>query len=325
MRRAEFFEKLNDERVRCTLCPHYCTLSRNQTGLCFGRKNLSGELIAVNYGKILTIADDPIEKKPLYHFHPGSMIISVAQYGCNLRCPFCQNYDISQRYEETAFVPPEGLYNIIRNENRCSVAFTYTEPLMWYEYILDFSERYSKEIDIVIVTNGTINEEPLKRIIPYIKAANIDLKSFNPLFYERELGGSLDAVKRSIRMMHDAGKHLEITHLLIEGKTDAPKELREMVSFIASVSPDIPFHISRYFPNYRYNVPPTSTEGMESFYSEASKRLKYVYTGNVRDGHSDTLCSNCGEKLIERMNYETKVLVGSAVCPKCKEKIPLIL
>ncbi|MGE3063154.1 MAG: radical SAM protein, partial [bacterium] len=254
MRRAEFFEQLEHNKVRCTLCPHYCILSENQTGLCLGKKNIGGELIAVNYEKVLTIADDPIEKKPLYHFHPGTMIISTAQYGCNLRCPFCQNYDISQRYEETASLPIEGLYNILKSKNRKSIAFTYTEPLMWYEYILDFGKKYSKEIEIVLVTNATLNEEPLKMIIPYIKAVNVDLKSFSKDFYKRELKGDLEIVKNAIRLFHSESVHLEITNLLIPGKNDNPYEFREMTDFIASVSDDIPLHISRYFPNFKYSL-----------------------------------------------------------------------
>jgi len=326
MRKAEFFEKLDNGRVRCTLCPHYCTLSENQRGLCFGRKNIGGELFAVNYEKVLTIADDPIEKKPLYHFHPGSYIISVAQYGCNLRCPFCQNYDISQTYQETASLPIEGLYNILKSKNRKSIAFTYTEPLMWYEYILDFGRKYANEIELVLVTNGTINREPLKRIIPYIRAVNVDLKSFNVAFYKNELNGDLETVKNSIRLFYENNVHIEITHLLIPEKTDKIREFKDMTDFISSISSEIPFHISRYFPNYKYNLSPTPVDKLKEFYDEAYSKLKYVYLGNVSDNrYSRTLCPNCKSILIERENYSINTKLKNSFCPNCNEKINIIL
>lgn len=280
----------------------------------------------VNYEKALTIADDPIEKKPLYHFHPGSMIVSVAQHGCNLRCPFCQNYDISQTYRDTPSLPVDGLYNIIRKKKRDSVAFTYTEPLMWYEYILDFGVKYSHEIQIVLVTNGTINEEPLRKIVPYIKAVNVDLKSFNKDFYRDELKGDLETVKRSIRIFSEEKVHIEVTHLLLPGKTDDEREFHDMIEFIASVSPKIPFHISRYFPNYKYSLSPTPLDRMTKLYKIAGKKLEYVYLGNVAgEWFSDTLCPKCKTLLVSRDGYNTLNSLKEPECFNCKEKINIIL
>jgi pyruvate formate lyase activating enzyme len=326
MRKADYFEKFGNDKVRCTLCPHYCILSVNQTGLCLGRKNIAGELTATNYEKVLTIADDPIEKKPLYHFHPGTMIISAAQSGCNLKCPFCQNYDISQNSHESASLPIEGLYSILKSKNRNSIAFTYTEPLMWYEYIYDFGSMFGDEIEIILVTNGTINEEPLKKIIPYIRAANIDLKSFNKDFYRDELNGDLETVKRSIQLFYENNVHIEITHLLIPQKTDNINEFRRMIDFIYSLSPEIPFHISRYFPNYKYALSPTKIDILKEFYSEAKKLLKYVYLGNVIEKeYSNTYCPKCGSLLIERDHYDTVLHIKDNLCFKCREKINVIL
>ncbi|MEO0289226.1 MAG: AmmeMemoRadiSam system radical SAM enzyme [candidate division WOR-3 bacterium] len=322
-----FYKKLDNKKVQCTLCPHFCTLSPGQTGLCFGRENIDGELIAINYGKVMTIADDPIEKKPLYHFHPKEYIISVAQFGCNLKCPFCQNYNISQNYFDAEFIPVDGLYRLIKNKGRKRIAFTYTEPLMWYEYIHDFGQSYSKQIDIVLVTNGTINEEPAKKLLPFVKAANIDLKSFNSDFYKKELKGDLESVKNFIKLSYEMGVHIEITNLLIPQKNDNPEEFKLMVDFISSVSNKIPLHISRYFPNYKYKIPPTPPERMIEFYNLAKEKLHYVYLGNLFDNnYSNTYCPVCFNLLIERNFYDINMIgINDKKCSKCNSSVDIIL
>lgn len=322
-----FFKKLGNDKVQCTLCPHACILSPQQTGLCLGRKNIDGELVAINYGRVMTIADDPMEKKPLYHFHPGEYIISVAQFGCNLKCPFCQNYDISQNYFDAEYIDVDSLYKILKSKNRKRIAFTYTEPLMWYEYIYDFAEKYSNEIDVVLITNGTINEEPAKKLLKFVRAINVDLKSFNHDFYKKELKGDLETVKNFIKIAFDSKTHIEITHLLIPSKNDNPEEFKNMLDFISSISVKIPLHISRYFPNYKYRIPPTPPEKMIEFFKIAKEKLYYVYLGNFFDNkYSNTYCPVCSNLLIQRDFYDIYIKgIVSNKCTKCSSNVDIIL
>ena len=196
---ALFWKPLKNGNVQCLLCPHNCILTPGQSGMCNGKQNIDGRLIAINYGETVSLALDPIEKKPLYHFMPGSCILSTAPNGCNLRCPFCQNYSISVLKTHTEYISPEELINLALRYNSPSIAFTYSEPLIWYEYILDVARLAEKEgIKLVLVTNGMINEEPLLKLLPYIHGMNIDLKSMDQGYYRRVLKGDLKTVKRTI-------------------------------------------------------------------------------------------------------------------------------
>lgn len=321
-REAEFYIK-KDDYAECLLCHHHCELKSGKTGRCFGKTYNGDRLIASNYGRIITVSDDPIEKKPLYHYKPGSNIISVAQSGCNLCCPFCQNHDISQHEVHAVFLSPEDLYHLIKNKDRDSIAFTYTEPLMFFEYILDFARSFS-DTDIVIVSNGSINSKPMRMLAPYISAANIDLKSFNKNTYSDKLCGNLDNVLSSIRIMHENNVHLEITHLLVPGLNDSESEFRGMVDFIAKLNTSIPLHISRYFPAYKFNVNPTSLAEIERYINIASEKLEYVYAGNTGKS-ADTLCQ-CGSILVKRTFYNTDIIgIDSGKCTHCGRPVDIIL
>lgn len=273
-------------KLICTICPHHCNLKEGQTGLCRARKNINGEITAINYGQLTALALDPIEKKPLYRFYPGSNILSVGSFGCNLKCLFCQNYHISMASKnevKTQFVKPEELTNIaldLKDRKNIGIAYTYNEPLVGYEYVLDCAKlARDKNLKNVIVTNGCFCEEPMKKLLPFIDALNIDLKGFTYEFYKK-IGGDLNTVKNFIKL---AAKHchVEITTLIIPGENDTEDEIRELSEFIFSVSPEIPLHVSRFFPCYKMlDKRPTDVKKVYDLANIAREKLKYVYEGN---------------------------------------------
>ncbi len=323
MKKALWQKRLENSKVQCLLCPRKCIISNKRDGFCFGRVNHNGVLYAKNYGQAVTIAIDPIEKKPLFHFLPGTDILSTATYGCNMRCPFCQNYEISQIKTPTTEITPENLVEIAKNKKLQSIAFTYTEPFIWYEMILDTS-KIAKDngIKIILVTNGLINDKPLEEIIPYIDAMNIDLKSIDAKVYKKILFGNLSTVQNTIKTSFENGVHIEITNLLVTGLNDKKSDISILVDWVVSLSSDIPIHFSKYSPNYKYKEPPTSPEILDYAYKKAKEKLNFVYTGNVIAGKENTYCPKCGELLIER-NYfnvkQNKLIDGK--CPSCGKKI----
>lgn len=270
----------------CGICPHNCRITEGKTGFCGARRNRDGVIIDENYGLVTSLALDPIEKKPLRRFYPGSMILSVGSYGCNFRCPFCQNYEISMACEKDAngiFVSPEALVQkalelVVRGN--IGIAFTYNEPLIGYEYVMDCARLSHKNgLKNVVVTNGFINEGPLAALLPYVDAMNIDLKSFSEDFYD-EIGGKLSDVKKAIAMAARAC-HVEVTTLVIPGKNDSPDEMRMLSAWLASVDPKIPLHISRFFPLYKMtdrDATPVST--VCALAQIARESLSCVYVGN---------------------------------------------
>lgn len=302
-------------------------IAPDKSGLCRARKNEEGALWAMNYGETTSIALDPIEKKPLYHFYPGSQIVSIACNSCNMRCPFCQNWEISQEEVKTQFISPEILVKIYKEHSSIGIAYTYTEPLMWYEYILDAGELIHKEGGKnVLVSNGLINEEPFMHILPLIDAVNIDLKTMDPDVYKKILKGDLEAVKRTIKIAH-AHCHVEITNLLVTGLNDKKRDIDALVDYIASVDPQIPLHFSRYYPNYRYDKPPTPEKKLYYAFEKAREKLPYVYLGNIpTDDGANTYCPACHTLLIERMYFRamTKGLKANT-CKKCGEKINVVV
>jgi len=313
--------------VQCRLCPHECKILPGKKGICRARLNEENKLWAIDYGETTSIALDPIEKKPLYHFYPGSQILSIACNSCNMRCPFCQNWEISQVDVQTEFLSPEMLLKIFKEHPCLGVSYTYTEPLMWFEYLLDackiIRDNGGKN---VLVTNGLINEEPLRELLPMIDAMNIDLKTMNPDVYKKKLGGDLDAVKRTIELSQKAC-HIEITNLIVTGLNDKPDEIDALIDYLAGVNPEIPLHFSRYYPNYKYTKPPTPIDTLFDAYEMAKKKLRYVYLGNVpgEDG-SNTYCPKCGSLLIERMYFKALIKgLKDAHCAKCGEKINIII
>lgn len=312
--------------LECQMCPHYCRILDSKFGLCRGRKNEDGKLWATNYGETTSVALDPIEKKPLYHFFPGTQILSIACNSCNMRCPFCQNWEISQGEVKTEYIAPEILVKIFKDHPSIGIAYTYTEPLMWFEYILDVGNLiHDAGGKNVLVTNGLINEVPLSEIIPLIDAMNIDLKTMNPDVYRKILKGDLDTVKKTIELAHEKC-HIEITNLIVTGINDKTSEIDQLIDYVASINRNIPLHFSRYYPNYKYTKPPTSVRTIEYAYEKARTKLNYVYIGNLpaEDG-SHTMCPKCGNLLIERLHFRAliKGLEGN-LCRKCGEQIPVI-
>ncbi len=273
-------------KATCPLCFHHCALEPGQTGLCGGRINRDGVVTALNYGELTSLALDPIEKKPLSRFHPGSWILSVGSYGCNLRCPFCQNFEISMARSGDLPVrkaSPEQLAALaeeLKERGNIGVAYTYNEPLISYEYVRDCARLiHERGMMNVLVSNGTIEEEPWRELLPLIDAANIDLKGFTEGWYRR-LGGDLETVKRSIALAAESC-HVEVTTLLVPGENDSPEEIASLAKWLASIRRDIPLHLSRFFPRYLMrDRPPTPVKSVYALAELARKYLDYVYTGN---------------------------------------------
>ena len=271
----------------CDICPRRCSLQEDQTGFCRARINRAGVIVCENYGRVTSLALDPIEKKPLRRFYPESKILSVGSYGCNMDCGYCQNCEIARADSgsiEWEHISPESLVTLAeayRPQGNIGLAFTYNEPLIGYEYVLDCAKLAKpREFQIVLVTNGMILPKPWARLLPYVDAANIDLKAFTAEKY-RALGGDLDTVKAAIAQAH--GKiHVELTTLIVPGFSDDESELRAQCEWIASISNAIPLHISRFFPRHRMkNVAPTPVETVKQMAKIAKEYLTYVYTGNI--------------------------------------------
>ncbi len=283
--KAQYYVKHDDGRVHCVLCPHDCRISQGKMGICGVRANKEGELYAESYGNISALSLDPIEKKPLYRFFPGSLILSVGSYGCNFSCSFCQNFGISLEKPETVYISPESLlykaYDLKSSKN-IGLAYTYNEPLMSYEYVLDCCKLVrDKGLKNVLVTNGYIQQAPLLELLPYIDAMNIDLKSFSEDFYKKICGGRAEFVKKTIETAVNAC-HMEITTLVIPGLNDTSEEIEALSSWLSSLSPDIPLHLTRFFPHHKMtDKEPTPKETLERLADVARKHLHYVYLGNI--------------------------------------------
>ncbi len=286
---AMFFHPENG-KIRCVLCPHYCLIEKEHVGFCGVRQCSESEgelkLFTLNYGEITSASLDPIIKKPLYHFHPEKNILSIGTFGCNFKCSFCQNYSISQYRPESEYVSAEEMAEIsLRNKNSIGLAFTYNEPSIWYEYVYDVSREIKKrnsEHKIVLVTNGYITEEPLKLLLPFVDAMNVDLKG-DEEFYKSICHGKMGPVKDTIRIADKEGCHVEVTTLLITGENNSHETLERLGDFLSSVNKDIVLHVSRYFPRYKMNRPITNIEDMKKAYLQLKEKLNNVYVGNISD------------------------------------------
>ncbi len=272
-------------KVICTLCPHHCALEEGKTGICRARKNVQGAIISESYGKVTSLSLDPIEKKPLHRFYPGSMILSVGSYGCNLRCSFCQNSDIATADNsiKTRYISPQTLVEKaleLRPRGNIGIAYTYNEPLVGYEYVLDCAKLAKiNNLKNVVVTNGMICEKPLLELLPFIDAMNIDLKAFTDSFYKK-VGGDLSTVKNTIRLAANA-THVEVTTLIVPGENDSETEMEELSLWLAAIGPSIPLHVSRFFPQWQMNDrAATPVKTVYALAKVARKYLQYVYEGN---------------------------------------------
>lgn len=324
---ARYYRKQEDGKVKCELCPHYCVLAEGKTGICQGRKNIGGKLIAINYGQLCTLAIDPIEKKPMYHLCPGSRIISIGPNGCNLRCRFCQNWEISQGNVATTYMSPEQLVERTLKEDSIGISYTYTEPLIWFEYLIDCC-KLARENNLlnILVSNGMINSAPFTELLPYIDGMNIDLKSMDHDFYKEVCGGYLDTVLEIIKLAAE-GTMLEITNLLVTGENDSDEDISALIDFLASVNDEIPVHFSRYSPRYKMKNPPTPTERLFRAREIARKKMKYVYLGNIVDDESSTTyCPSCNNVLVRRGMLSARVVgLDDDKCSSCGYKINILL
>lgn len=321
---ARYWRKIEGDAVKCGLCPKMCRIAESRSGLCRARYNKNGALFSRIYGEVSSIAVDPIEKKPLYHFHPDSKILSIGTVGCNFSCLFCQNYHISQNEYPTKFMDPMDVVKTAEEYGSRGIAYTYSEPMIWYEYVLDTAKMArEKNMYNVLVTNGFINRGPLEEIIPYIDAMNIDLKAFREDFYKDLCGGEIAPVKETVEFSFTESVHVELTNLIIPGKNDDIGEVEEMTEWISGLSREIPLHFSRYFPNNKLNVEPTPLNTLVEARNVAKRKLDYVYIGNAEvSGADDTVCPKCNELLISRRGYSTRIcaLTGGK-CSNCGKTI----
>ena len=333
MRKARFWTKHENGTVKCLLCPHNCTIKEDSVGICGVRKNIEGTLYSLVWGKAVAASIDPIEKKPLFHVLPGSHSFSIATVGCNMKCAFCQNSDISQYPHFNDTIPgedlsPEKVVSEALANNCSSISYTYTEPTIFLEYVLDTAKLAKQEgLLNTMITNGYISPDIIKSDLKsFIDAANIDLKSFRDNFYRTLCSARLEPVLDAIRTYHEAGIWIEITTLLIPGENDSPEEIRDIATFIRSINPDIPWHISRYYPRYRYDkAPPTPVKAIEAAREVGlNKGLRYVYTGNT-PGHTgeNTYCHSCGALIIPRNGYSVRqTAMNTERCFHCNNIIP---
>ncbi len=329
---ARFWKKTEGTKVQCNLCRQRCVIAKNDRGLCGVRQNQDGELVTLNYGKIIADHVDPIEKKPLYHFLPGSDSYSLASAGCNFRCSFCQNWQISQITKgETAQIigedlPPQKAVDNALNFNCQSIAYTYTEPTIFFEYAYDTAIlAQENNLKNIFVTNGYQTPEVIKLMGEVIAAVNVDLKSFDKTFYKKICGANLSNVLDSIALIYENGIWLEITTLIIPGQNDSEKELTQIAEFIADISPDIPWHISRFYPTYKMDdvqaTPLSTIKKARSIGKEAG--LNYIYAGNIKDKSlSNTYCANCSKLLVDRDVYLVESYIEDGVCPECGTDVP---
>ncbi|MBU1090197.1 AmmeMemoRadiSam system radical SAM enzyme [Patescibacteria group bacterium] len=325
--------KLPDKKVECLACHHRCKIAEGKTGICGVRANEGGELKLLVFGRAASANVDPIEKKPLFHFLPGTQIFSFGTVGCNFRCSFCQNFEISQfskshsRAEIEKFgvnLPPEKIVEICVREKISAIAYTYNEPAVFFEYAFATAKlAHEKGIRNVFVTSGFESREALEKIHPLLDAVNVDLKSFRDDFYIKICGGRLQPVLENIRWLHANKIWLEVTTLVIPRGNDSENELREIAEFIAGIDPEIPWHISRYFPCFQMRNPPTPIATLEKA-AEIGKQagLKNIYVGNISHSNfENTICPKCGEVVIRRSGYFTENFLAGDRCKNCGGEI----
>ncbi len=326
---AYLYERLEDKKVRCNLCNHRCLIKEGKRGICSVRENQDGSLKTLVYGRLIARHVDPIEKKPVYHILPGSLSYSIATVGCNFKCRFCQNADIAQFPAEHKgrivgdLYSPEDVVSAAERAHCRSIAYTYTEPTVFFEFAYDTAKlAHEKGILNIFVTNGYMTSEAVHMIQPYLDAANVDLKAFNDDFYKEQCSARRNHVMETLKVMKSLGIFVEVTTLLIPGLNDDKGELQELASFIAqSLGPETPWHISRFYPTYKLtDRPPTPAKSIHQARRIGLEAgLRYVYSGNLPgDEGENTICYSCGHLLIERWGYHiARNVITDGKCPKC--------
>lgn len=334
MREAMLYQKLSDNRVRCDLCSHRCMIADGKQGMCGVRENNDGILYSLVYGKVIATHVDPIEKKPLFNFLPGTQAFSIATVGCNLKCTHCQNSDISQMPVEHKRIAgqdasPEQIVNAAERSGSQSIAYTYTEPTIFMEYAYDTAKLASERgIKNIFVTNGYMTEEALKTIQPYLDAANVDLKGFTEEHYRKICGARLQPVLDNLKLMKEIGIWVEVTTLIIPTINDSDEVLKNIAKFILSLGAETPWHVSRFHPTYKMlNLPSTPVESVvRARQIGLETGLRYVYTGNVPgDEGEGTYCHSCGKTLIPRYGYQLgKIHIKDSRCKYCNAEIDIV-
>lgn len=325
---AKFWEKENGN-TRCNLCPHFCLIGNGQRGICGVRENKNGDLYTLIYASCSSAHADPIEKKPLYHFHPGSMVYSLGTVGCNFRCLHCQNYTISQAKPEEYFMEEIMPEEAVERAKKCcdGIAWTYNEPTIWIEYAIDTAKIAKKNgLYTVFVTNGYINEEPLNEISKYLDAVNVDVKSIKQSFYKRICRAKVEPVLSACKNYKRKGVHVEITYLVIPTKNDDTEEIKKFCSWVIEEMGEMQVvHFTTFYPHYKMtDLPPTSFKKLLEIYNVAKREgLKYVYLGNVPHGdYENTYCHNCGNLIVERHGFYARARgIENGKCIKCGVKI----
>lgn len=332
MKEAMLYERLGDKKIRCFLCSHRCFVSNGKRGICAVRENIDGALFSLVYGKVVASHVDPIEKKPLFHFLPGSSSFSIATAGCNLRCRHCQNYEISQfpRERPDVQIPgenmtPEEIVNMAERYGCKSISYTYTEPTIFFEFAYDCAIlAKGKGIKNIFVSNGFMTPESVRAIAPYLDGNNIDLKG-GEKFYKEVCGARAEPVRDTIRLMKELGVWVEVTTLIIPGYNDAEEDLKSAAEFIRSVDPAIPWHVTQFYPTYKLTDAPRTPIKTLRWARQMGfdTGLKYVYEGNVPgEGGENTYCPNCRELLIQRFGFSIKESrIKEGKCLSCGETI----
>jgi pyruvate formate lyase activating enzyme len=328
MKEARYWERGEGDRVRCLLCPHGCRLKEGETGLCRVRRNVGGKLRSLNYGRVSSAHLDPIEKKPLFHFYPGSLILSLGTVGCNLACAFCQNWSISQAVAGTQRVSPEEALSLAKSEEgNLGISYTYNEPIIWYEFVLE-TAQLAHEVGLknVLVTNGYVNEEPLRELLPYVDAMNVDIKSLSERFYRELCRGRPEPPRRTVEIAKECGCLVEVTNLVIPNWNDGEEDMRAFVDWAASVDPRMPVHFSRYHPDYKLTEPPTPAETLSRAREVAQEKLRYVYLGNISSGEGEnTQCPACGKVVVERRGFTmSRLSVKGGRCEFCGAGVDIV-
>jgi pyruvate formate lyase activating enzyme len=331
VREAQFYEKQSGKSIKCKLCPRECVVGDRERGYCGVRENRGGTYYTLVHSRVATAHIDPIEKKPLFHFLPGTQAFSIATAGCNVNCKFCQNWEISQVRPEQVrsdYAPPEKIASLAQ-ENGCgAIAYTYSEPVIFTEYVLDCARAgRARNVPSVVISNGSIQETPLKRVCTSVDAIKIDLKSFSEKYYQEVVNGELKPVLSSLVTIRHAGVWLEIVYLVVPGRNDGDAEFRDLARWVKqNLGPDVPVHFTRFYPEYLLkNLPPTPIDTLERAKKIAdAEGLHFVYIGNVPGNPAEnTYCPKCGQPVVERAGFVvTQNRLRKGKCPGCQTTIP---